>query len=425
MSGRQKTLSLLKTDPALILALICSAVFYTIILHPAMRETILAKYTAEHAVEYVIVTLFFWGMIDIVFKLSSFPRQYFATRHQWLPPRIGREPVSKASELLAAVRESPAWLLTSSTGHRLVDALSFVVEKNSTDEFRDHVEHLADLEDQELHAKYTVLRFVIAVTPILGFLGTVVHFGAAIGSFSFEDMDAKLPEIVAGMGTAFNTTSVALATAMTMMFALFLCERVDQSIVASIGRLIDRELLHRFENKDANIVPFLSVVQSANREALDAIARTLEGQVQTWTRSLDTLFAHFQERQKHALEHEQAVFESLRKRHEDYEIARQDQVRQLIELVDARQDKQMAQLQNALERATEFRDDIGELILALNSIARGEGRLVELQAALTDNLRVLQESSQIDSALHGLTAAIHLMTSRNRQIGLSQDSAAA
>lgn len=424
MSGRNKTLSLLKTDPALILALICTGIYYAIILQPAMHDTALAKYTSEHAVEYVIVTLFFWGMIDIVIKLLSFPRQYLATRHNWLPARSGREPIAQAPELLAAVRNNPAWLLSSAIGRRLVDGLSFVVEKNSTDDYRDHLQHLADLDDQELQSKYTVLRFVIAVTPILGFLGTVVHFGAAIGSFSFEDMDAKLPEIVAGMGTAFNTTSVALATAMTMMFALFLCERVDQSIVATIDRLVDRELLNRFETKDASITPFLSVVQMANREALDAITASLQNQVKAWTQSLDTLFAHFQERQQQELTHEQAVFEALRKRHDEYEVARQDQLRLLIEQVDARQDKQWAQVQSALERATAFRDGIAELTHAMNSIARGEGRLIELQSSLADNLRVLQETSQIDSALHGLTAAIHLMTSRNRQIGIA-DSAAA
>src|SRR4051794_17404074 len=123
MPGRQKTLSLLKTDPALILALICTGVFYAIVLQPAMRETALAKYTSEHAVEYVIVTLFFWGMIDIVLKLLSFPRQYLATRHEWLPVRMGREPTARAAELLAIVRNNPAWLLTSSIGRRLVDAL--------------------------------------------------------------------------------------------------------------------------------------------------------------------------------------------------------------------------------------------------------------------------------------------------------------
>jgi hypothetical protein len=60
----------------------------------------------------------------------------------------------------------------------------------------------------------------------------------------------------------------------------------------------------------------------------------------------------------------------------------------------------------------------------LHSIARGEGKLVELQGVLTDNLRLLHETLQIDEALHALTAAIHLLTARQRPMGL-QDSAAA
>ncbi len=424
MASSRKNWSLLKTDPALILGLACSVAFYSVVLQPAMRETQLAKYTSEHAVEYVIVTLFFWGMIDIIMKLMSFPGEYLATCREWLPARVGREPATRAREILAEIKSRPAWLLKSAVGRRVVEALGFVAEKNSSDGYREHLQHLSDLDDQLLHAKYTVLRFVIAVTPILGFLGTVVHFGAAIGSFSFDNMDAKLPEIVAGMGTAFNTTSVALATAMTMMFAMFLCERVDQSIVATIDRLIDRELLNRFEAKDPNIIPFLSVIQAAHREVLESIAKTLQDQGGVWNRSLETLFEHFQERQRLELSRAQEGFDALRQRHDTYEAAREDQLRQSIALIDGRQEKHWAQIEGALDRATMFRDDIGRLLQALDTIARGEGRLVELQTALSENLRVIHESSQIDSALHGLTAAIHLITSRNRQIGLS-DSAAA
>ncbi len=424
MAGSRKTWSLLVADPSLIFGLISTGIFYSIILQPGLSETQLARFTSEHAVEYVIVTLFFWGMADIIMKVSSLPWAYIAACHEWLPARTGREPASKARELLDHIRQNPAWMLASCTGRRLIHALSLVAEKGTSDDYREQLQHLADMDDQELHAKYTVLRFVISVTPILGFLGTVVHFGSAIGSFSFENMDEKLPEIVAGMGTAFNTTSVALATAMTMMFAMFLCERLDQSVVATTDRLIDRELLHRFETQDANFGPFLSVIQDANRETLDQIARTLHEQVRTWAQSLDVLFGHFQERHQQESARDQAAFEALQQRHEAYEAARVEQFQQLISLVDARQEQSWKQLQTTLERASLFREEIGELTKALNAIAHGEGRLIELQATLSDNLRVLHESSQMDSAMHGLTAAIHLMTTRNRQINLSDASAA-
>lgn len=424
MSENRKSWSVMKTDPALILGLATTIVFYGIVLQPAMHGTMLARYTSEHAVEYVIVTLFFWGMFDIVLKLLALPREYLATRKEWIPPKNGREPASKAVELLAHVRNNSAWLLNSRTGRRLINALTFVSEKGSADDYREHLQHLANLDDQESHTNYTVLRFVIAVTPILGFLGTVVHFGAAIGGFSFDDMEAKLPEIISGMGTAFNTTSVALATAMTMMFAMFLCERVELSVVASIDRLIDHDLLHRFEVKDANIVPFLAVIESANREALDSMARISQEQLKVWTKGLDVLFEHFEERQRQELQREQAALDALRQRYESYESQREEQMRQLITLVDKRHEDNWAQIQTALDRASMFREDVSQLLQTMDTIARGEGRLVELQTSLADNLRLLNDSSQIDSALHGLTAAIHLITSRSRSIGMS-DSAAA
>ena len=38
--------------------------------------------------------------------------------------------------------------------------------------------------------------------------------------------------------------------AMTMMFSLFFCQRIERSITHAIDRLVDRELLKRFEFKD-------------------------------------------------------------------------------------------------------------------------------------------------------------------------------
>ena len=136
------------------------------------------------------------------------------------------------------------------------------------------------------------------------------------------------------------------------------------------------------------------------------------------------LFGHFQERQQHESARDHAALEALQQRHEAYEAAREEQFQQLVSLVEARQEQSWKQLQTTLERASLFREEIGELTKALNAIAHGEGRLIELQATLSDNLRVLHESSQMDSALHGLTAAIHLLTTRNRQVNLSDAAAA-
>jgi hypothetical protein len=251
-----------------------------------------------------------------------------------------------------------------------------------------------------------------------------VHFGTALSGISFNEMAERLPEVVGEMGSAFNTTTVALAAAMTMLFSLFICERIERGVGRSIDRLVDRELLTRFEVKDPNILPFLAAVESANEESLRSISANLHRQTEVWSQSLDTLYERFEQRQQQELHGWREALEVLRERHEAYDAAREDRLRQTLALVDSRQDQHMTQIQMMLERAVSVRDDLTGLMKTLESIARGEGKLVELQASLAENIRVLRESQQIDQAMHGLTAAIHLLTARNRQPG-GYDSAAA
>src|SRR5262249_33708724 len=160
-------------------------------------------------------------------------------------------------------------------GRRLSQALSHVIEKNSADDYREHLEYLAEQDDDASHGNYALIRFIAGVAPVLGFLGTVVHFGTALSGISYNEMAERLPGIVSEMGAAFTTPTVALAAAMTMLFSLFLCERFDRGIVRTIDRYVDRELLNRFEAADPQISPFLSAVQSASEQSLQTIAATV------------------------------------------------------------------------------------------------------------------------------------------------------
>jgi biopolymer transport protein ExbB/TolQ len=412
-SDHSKTASPRYADPSFILAAITTAVFYYVVNLPRMRGTLLYHYTTEHAVEYVIVAIFIWGIIDIVLKLLSFPREIVALRQTWLPPRQGREPMSQAQVLLDEVRARPRWLLESRVGRRLVGALEYVTDRCSAKDYREHIRYLSEQDEDNSHAAYVLIRFVIGVTPVLGFLGTVIHFGTALSGISFNEMSEKLPTVVGEMGTAFNTTSVALIAAMTMMFSLFVCQRIERNLLRAVDRLVDRELLRRFEFKDPSITPFLSAVQSANEEALAAINATLGRQIEIWVTALDSVFQRFDDRQQHEFQNWQRVLEAFDERHESHDASLHERLRQSIALVDSRHETQFTQIQALLERAVGARDDFANFLKTLDDISRGEGRLVELQESLSENLRVLHETQQIDKALHGLTAAIHLITARH------------
>ena len=117
----------------------------------------------------------------------------------------------------------------------------------------------------------------------MGFFGTVLHFGSALGGLSVDEIGERLPTVVGEMGTAFNTTTVALAAATTMMFSLFLCEKTEREMVRSIDRRAERELMNRFESADASMAPFLSAVEAASHTMLRTMDETVERQLGIWS----------------------------------------------------------------------------------------------------------------------------------------------
>jgi len=252
------------------------------------------------------------------------------------------------------------------------------------------------------------------VAPVLGFLGTVVHFGTALNGMSFDQSENRLGLIVSEMGQAFNTTTVALASSMFMMFAQFICEWIERGIVQGVDRQVRRDLLNRFEAKDANILPFLGVIKSANDEAMAAIAANLQRQTAAWGQAFDAILERFDRRQNQDARAWTDALEVLNTRNEANDAVREERLRQLLDLIDVRQDKFMGHIQTTLEKAVSLGGNFNRLVDALDGVARGEGKLVELQTVLTENLRVIHETQQIDDALHGLTGAIHLLTARHQ-----------
>jgi biopolymer transport protein ExbB/TolQ len=418
MSRTRKNPLLAVLDASFLLGAVCTAIFYAIIHSPGMQGTLLHRYTTEHLVEYVVVALSFWGIIDVLGKLFSYPREALALRHQWFPETwIGREPVANAAGLLESVNSQPKWLRDSRIGKRLAAGLEYVVENGANDQYREYLQSLAHKDADRTYSNFTLVRFCVRITPVLGFLGTVVHFGTALNGITLDQMSEQLGVVVSEMGKAFNATTVALASAMFMMFAQFVCEWIERTIVHSVDRTAENDLLNRFETKDADLTPFLRTVKEANDESLQLIAGNLTQQTAAWTTAFNALLTKFDQRQQLESTAWTQALDALNNRHEEYDVVREERLRQLVDLIDERQERFMDHVQTTLEKAVSIRDDFAGMFETLHSIGRGEGRLVELQSTLAENLRAIHETRQIEDALHGLTGAIHLLTARHQPDG--------
>ena len=221
-----------------------------------------------------------------------------ALRQQFFPTRTAHEPVTQAAALYSVLQKKPAWLRESRIGHRLNQALAYLKDQGSTDEFSDYLKDLAELDDEKTYANYGLVRFICWVTPMLGFLGTVVHFGTALGGNTAADIGEKLPTVVAEMGTAFNTTTVAVGGRHDDD-ARDLSVRADRKRHHSFDRSPHRAgtaaPLRDGRRQHRRVVSALQTATQANQRVLDA---TIQRQLDLWQSAFQASADQIEKRQQ-------------------------------------------------------------------------------------------------------------------------------
>ena len=113
----------------------------------------------------------------------------------------------------------------------------------------------SQVDADELESSYTMIRTFIWAIPILGFIGTVLGIGQAIGGFasslqSAEDMatiKSTLGHVVKGLAFAFDTTFLGLVVSLVVMFPMNVMHRAEQSLISMIDDYYTQHLGRRFQ----------------------------------------------------------------------------------------------------------------------------------------------------------------------------------
>lgn len=371
---------------AFMLGMAVTAVYYLIVHMPFMRDSILHSYTTHHITEYAIVALFFWANAEHFFCYRNASKEWRALRRNWLPAREGLESPERAGQLLDHLNKKHAIASETMMFHRIQAALRFVFERRSADGFREYLDSLAVRDSNEVYEHYGFSRFVTAILPIVGLIGTVVHFGAALGGLSMSGLSEKLPAMLSGMGTAFNTTFTAMSGLAVTMLIRFLIERRENGALNRINGFVEDELLHRFKTVDSSMTPFIDAINESHQDLVKLLIHNEQRLVQEWRGRLDATQARWGE----------------------VDQLQQEKLTQLLQFVDRQQRTHVSEVQKVskdLAGAQQMLSDLANAIIA-------DGQLLELQNRLVENLNILRHSQQLEGAMHELTAAIHLLTAR-------------
>ncbi len=390
------------------------------------------RYFCGHPLEYVTSALFFIGIGILAVKWKQLPNERmvitnvaeFAASVNWAQGESGSGAVQQLIAWQNAA-DRASWRSTA-MWNRVQDVLHYV-NAGRKGGIEDHLKYLADLSVDRLIQSYSLIRTVTWAVPIMGFLGTVIGITMAIANVTPEQLDSSLPEVTAGLAVAFDTTAQALTMSMVLVFATFLVERGEQSILNDVEQFgID------------SIVPFVgerAADAAATASGLPALANwtaeILAQQTDSWTHHLTTMQSDWAETLNaqtdslaQALSDETVA--TLQSHREASEMAR-DQYAATLEQSSQMFSQQMQQTlmtfvnrvdlwQNAMRESSLASagqaEELHRLGRTMLQLTEAEQKLVQLQEALNANLQTLEMVSTLEQTVQSLNAAVSILTSK-------------
>src|SRR5262249_29679964 len=148
----------------------------------------------------------------------------------------GPVPPSEARPMLDRLAAMPARDLHGFYPRRLREALEAICRKGSADALDEEQKYLSELDHSRSHAGFAFMRIVICPIPIWGFLGTVLGITDAIASLDPKKMETSLAEVTGSLGGVFDTTALALALSIALMFLCYFVDRMEGRLISDIDR---------------------------------------------------------------------------------------------------------------------------------------------------------------------------------------------
>jgi hypothetical protein len=302
---------------------------------------------------------------------------------------------------------------------RLRDGLDFVIRTGKADDLEDHLKYLADVDGARAHASYGLVRFIVWAIPIMGFLGTVIGITVAIANLSPTELE-NISGVVAGLGTAFDTTATALGLSMVLMFTQFVIERIEQGLLDQVDEQAWDSLAGRFQTDGIADGSALAVARLGDAVGKSS-ARLIEAQTQSWqelqgvaSNSLESMFGGLGERLRETLSG--SLDETLGSWKESLVEAH----RVLANERDGRWENAGQTMADAAIAFEKQQAAVAAQSAALEKVIVMLREIVSMEQKLESNLNAVTASGRFEEAIISLSAATQLLAARSPVLAGSQ-----
>lgn len=170
---------------------------------------------------------------------------------------VGKLEKSSVDELIGQLKKDKSFVSGSLVVSRFQRVMRHVKSGTSWSDTESLVRGTGQIDREMVESSYTHVKFMIWLIPVLGFIGTVLGIGEAIGGFNailtsskdFDAMKGALGNITNSLAYAFDTTLVALVQDAIVMFILSIIQKQGDDFISDLDQVFTDDVLHRIEKK--------------------------------------------------------------------------------------------------------------------------------------------------------------------------------
>lgn len=107
---------------------------------------------------------------------------------------------------------------------------------------------LCESEGERLESELSMIRYVAWAIPSVGFIGTVRGIGEALGQ-AHRAVDGDIAGVTQSLGTAFNSTFIALLISIIVMFLVHQLQSLQERLVFDTQTYIDHNLIRHMQTR--------------------------------------------------------------------------------------------------------------------------------------------------------------------------------
>ncbi|QEG41019.1 MotA/TolQ/ExbB proton channel family protein [Roseimaritima ulvae] len=363
-------------------------------------------------VPFPTTLLLFWAIAILVLKWLNLKKQKDAMLLDVLPTEISPEiTVDSIDRFIEHINQLPGASSDTFLINRVVRGIEHFRVRKSAAETVTMMESQSAIDANNLAGSYTILKVFIWSLPILGFIGTVMGVSSAVASLatslsdggSMDAMKAALQDVFGGLGTAFDTTLLALIMSMLVKIPASALQKSEEDLITSVDEYCNENLLRRLnDGREGGAERGASGAAAGEsdvfRQAVEQALGTHHAEMEQWLAKLDGIGSHLTDQVSQGWDKVNQRIEQQQEKH--------------IKVLHEQQLDQQARLQAQLDQMANAADKIQQTLTSLTE------QTVSLQSQVNETFS--QTHTSLEEHLTGVQTGLASLSSVLQQLGDQQ-----